>query len=260
MTIKQRQLIVGLSACAISFACGGGSVTGKSQGPEGNGGAGSGGSNSSGGYAGEADGGTAGGGTAGGGTAGGGGSTSTALFTEDFEDGNFHGWYGGGCVDMDVIADASANGSAFGARVAETREDGCDTGDLARAWHEFDEMTPSRIQWWMRSNSAGDVFGSFEVPGALFMFVRNGMILLYDGEETEYFDVDGEEWHRYEFLDIDWTNQTYSMAVDGEVIASGFAFYERTTEAIGFRVGVGARKPELTDPVSVDIDEVVFYE
>ncbi len=267
-----------LAACVIATACGGSANVDEIEGSGAAGGAA--GSNAggtagntagdSGGSAGGDDGGAGGttsaagtdtGGSGGDATDGGagGGETDSALFVEDFEDGDTNGWYRG-CASMDALPEAAATATVFGAQLRETRAQGCENGWAAQ---DFSSLTPSRIEWWMRVNSQGEIFGSLQIEDAVAVFAMDGMVVVDDGpnpEDSKIFDVDGLEWHRYELLDIDWNSRTYSFAVDGELLATALRFYAKTQAVEEVYIAAGARDPLLSDPVSVDVDELIFYQ
>ncbi len=92
------------------------------------------------------------------------------------------------------------------------------------------------------------------------VYVGDQILGIYDGQEPQAFDIDSGAWHHYEFYDIDWESQTYSLAVDGETVAEGFEFYEPMENAEGIHLFAQARDIEGSGPVSVSVDEIVVYE
>ena len=236
-----------LASCLVLIACGGGSADADEfDGSE----AGAGGAGATGGSIGD-------GGTAGvGGDAGTGGTEAdNFLFVEDFEDGNTDGWYLS-CASMEAASDAAADGTSLGAHVLETRGQGCKEG---WASHELPDLAPSRIEWWMRSNSRGEIFGSLQLSIAA-VFIQDGAIFVSDGaDETRSFELDGSQWHRYELRDIDWASQTFSFVADGNVLAAGLDFPDEINSLDSVHIAAVARYPETTGPVSVHLDELVFF-
>ncbi len=196
-----------------------------------------------------------------GGDAGSGGSEPVegpdVLLAEDFDDGDTNDWYRD-CATFKVLPEAAADETAFGARLVETREAGCEQGYAGLEVPS--PQTPSRVEWWMRSNSRGEIFGSFQIHQAIMVYVTDGMVVAYDGEQSKIFDIDGSQWHHYELHDIDWTNNTYSLSVDGTVQATDFGFNQPKDVAEAIYVLAAARDMSTTDPVSVDVDEIVIFE
>ena len=144
------------------------------------------------------------------------------LFEERFEDGDTNNWLRA-CATLDALPEAAADDSSFGGHLAEKRDRGCEAG---YAGTELQSLTPSRIEWWMRAYAEGVAFGSFQILDALKVFAGDDMVLVYDGDGTKAFDINGGEWHHYELHDIDWTNHTYSFSVDGYVEGTDFSFRE----------------------------------
>ena len=279
-----------LAACVIATACGGSANVDEIEGSGAAGGAagsnaggtagntadgsgsdgstggddgGTGGGSDAGGAGGGSDAGGAGGGSddAAGGTAGSAGSDAgeplDILLADDFEDGNTNDWYRA-CATFKALPEAAADETGFGARLTETREEGCEQGYAGLEVPS--PQTPSRVDWWMRSNSRGEIFGSFQIHQAIMVYAADGMVVVYDGDKSKIFDIDGSQWHHYELHDIDWTNHTYSLSVDGSVQATSFGFNQPKDVAEAIYVLAAARDMSTTAPVSVDVDEIVLYE
>jgi len=249
-----------------SFACGGGlaadEVEGTGTGTGGTAGTDAGGaSGSSGDTVGGFGGGIGGDDAGAGGDAGSAGSEPVedpdVLLAEDFEDGNTNDWYRD-CATFKVLPEAAADATSFGARLVETRDQGCGQGYAGLEVPV--PQTPSRVEWWMRSNSRGEIFGSFQIHQAIMVYARDGMVVVYDGEDPKIFDVDGSQWHYYELHDIDWANNTYSFSIDGNVQATSFSFNQPKNVAEAIYIIAAARDMSTTDPVSVDVDEIVLFE
>ena len=253
------------AACTISFACGGGVSTDETEGTGARGAAAS----DAGGAAGSAASTSGGSGSTDGGAGGSAGSAGVAgsagseiepealiLFEERFEDGDTNDWLRE-CATLDALPEAAADDSSFGGHLAEKRDRGCEAG---YAGTELQSLTPSRIEWWMRADAKGEAFGSFQILDALKVFAGDDMILVYDGEDTKAFDINGDEWHHYELHDIDWTNHTYSFSVDGYVEGTDFSFREPKDTADAIYIAAAARDIFTTPPVSVSVDEIVLYE
>jgi hypothetical protein len=178
------------------------------------------------------------------------------LFEERFEDGDTDDWYKE-CATFTSLSEAAADGTAFGAQLVETRGGGCEWGGAAI---DLGATTPSRVEWWMRNNSRGEVFGNFEIASAIVLYVGDQTLAVYDGQELRTFDIDSAAWHRYELHDIDWASRTFSLAVDGEVEAESFGFYEPKDNAEYLQIVAVAIDMASSDPVSVSVDEIVVYE
>lgn len=255
------------AACMTSMSCGGHANTDEIEGSDTGGAAGtavgSGGSSGAAGSVAAGSGGSSTGGTDSetGGDAGSGGSEPVEdpniLLADDFEDGNTNDWYRE-CSTIKALPEAAADETSFGARLVETRAEGCEVG-YAQAEIPMPK-TPSRIEWWMRSHSRGDSFGSFQVWDSMMVYANDGMVVVYDGENSKIFDIDGSQWHHYELHDIDWTNHTFSLSVDGSVQAVDFDFREPSDSAEAIGIAAAARDMSVTDPVSVDVDEIVLFE
>ena len=197
-------------------------------------------------------------GTAGSAADGGSGDTSepVILFFEDFEDEDVSDWYKE-CGTFTALPEAAADGTTFGAQLLETRGVGCEWGGAAI---DLGATTPSRVEWWMRNNSRGEVFGNFEIASAIVLYVGDQTLAVYDGQELRTLDIDSTAWHHYALHDIDWASHTFSLAVDGEVEAESFGFYEPRENAEYLQVVAVAIDMDSSDPVSVSVDEIVVYE
>ena len=243
MTILTRLCVA--TACVTSFACGGGLAADEAEGIGTDGGVAGSGGGSDGGVSGDA----------------GSGGTEPegpdVLLAEDFEDGDTNDWFRD-CARIEALPEAAANETSFGARLVETRGQGCEVG---YAGTEIPlPQTPSGVEWWMRSNSRGEIFGSLQVWDAIMVYAADDMVVVYDGEESKVFDIDGSQWHHYELHDIDWINHTYSLTVDGNVQAVYFDFKEPRDAAEAIGIVAAARNISTTGPVSVDVDEIVIFE
>ena len=264
-----------LAACVIATACGGsanvdeieGSGAGGAAGTNAGGTAGNtadgtgGDDGGAGGDAGSA--GSGGSNAAGADAAGSGGSAGSAgsgeesdiLFEEHFEDGDTDDWFRT-CATFEAVQEAAANSSSFGAHLFETREESCELGHAAIG---LADLTPSRIEWWMKANPRGEVFASILIPDTMSVHATAGMVVVYDVDDVKVFDIDGSRWHRYELHDIDWTNHTYSFSVDGDVQATDLGFELPVGVATAIFFLAAARDISTTPPMSMFVDDVVVY-
>jgi hypothetical protein len=154
------------------------------------------------------------------------GQCVTALFTDDFEDGDFLGWTAlGGTYTRSVTTATAADGTA---RSFLQTKSGVSNGHNDGVYRTFSALQPTTVSWWARQSSttrAGTYFLLYSTTTTSsyvvwHYFNDQGQIYLSQTPDvlTPY---SANTWYHFELRNINWTARTYDYYINGVLTKAG---------------------------------------
>ena len=162
----------------------------------------------------------------------------TAIFFDDFEDGNYSGWTAGSCSNTrSVTSSTAADGSTYSLYITGA----CSThyGGLYRLFSPT--LQPTRISYWARSSSTSTSDTYFVVHGSsttgttnqmAFIYFRSGGYITAADSATDFYSYSANVWYHIEMRNINWTAHTFDLYVNG-VLDTASAPFRANISAIG---------------------------
>ncbi|UCG51503.1 MAG: choice-of-anchor D domain-containing protein [Candidatus Latescibacterota bacterium] len=152
---------------------------------------------------------------------------SSLAFLENFEDGDYDGWFdGGGTGTKEVTDQTAADGS-----VMSYHEFNSGVGHFDGIYREFGAVQLRTISFWIRSgstttNDAYFVFRDSQGREVIWFFAKQDSTFYVnvDVGGSESFVYTADTWYHIEFNNIDFTAKTFDYYVGGNLIQSGIPF------------------------------------
>jgi hypothetical protein len=165
-------------------------------------------------------------------------ATSTVLFEEDWEDGDWNGWSsGGGSYTREVTNSTAANGTVYSFHIvggATDHNDGIYT--------TVGTLQPSEISYWARSGSVSSADTYFLLNQGSTASLTHEVAFIYFNDEgwiyvagpsTYVQTYNANVWYHIELKDISWTGKHYDIWVDGTLQSSNVPFRDTSKTSIG---------------------------
>ena len=159
------------------------------------------------------------------------GTCQTAMFKEDFEDGNFDGWQVGATTyTRSVTTSTAAAGTTHS--LVQTGGGTNQTG----LYYTFPNLKPTHVGWWVMQ-TVTTMNGSYFVLSSgsssnyvAWVYLRDsGNIRIYDTDsqiaETSYL---ANTWYHIEMRNINWTTQVFDFYVNNVLVSAAFPFRSST--------------------------------
>jgi hypothetical protein len=159
------------------------------------------------------------------------GNCQTAMFSENFEDGDFIGWQVGTTTyTRSVTTTTAAAGTTHS--LVQTGGGTNQTG----LYYTFPNLKPTHVGWWVMQ-TVTTMNGSYFVLSSgtssnyvAWVYLKdNGNIRIYDTDsqiaETSYL---ANTWYHIEMRNINWTAQVFDFYVNDVLISAAFPFRSST--------------------------------
>jgi hypothetical protein len=155
-----------------------------------------------------------------------GGACNTAMFFEDFEDGNYAGWTVVSATAS--IVTPGANGTSDCLQVTGS------TAHYSGIYRAFSPaLTPTHIAWWARSSSTttADTYFVIHSSGgtgltyqlAFFYFNSTGYIAAADSP-GDFYAYAANTWYYLELRNINYTTHRFDIYVNGALVTASAPF------------------------------------
>jgi hypothetical protein len=145
------------------------------------------------------------------------GTCQTALFAEDFEDGDYVGWTTG--TDTGITRSVTTALAAGGLRSLEQTGGSTHQQGLYRT---FTAVTPANISWWAMATTTASYSGYFILTSGGYSnyiwysyFNTGGSISTSGSPTTPYV---ANQWYHFEMRNINWTSHTFDWYINDALI------------------------------------------
>jgi subtilisin family serine protease len=150
-------------------------------------------------------------------------------FTDDFEDGNFDGWFEVAvpvAVTREVTDLTAARGTFH-----SFRESGSDSGHYDGIYRILGGHQPRYARFFVRPGSTTDADGYFALRAAngyeaIFFFANNNGNFYVNGDVGGHNDYpyQADTWYEIEFRNIDFATKTFDYYVDQQLVLAAIPF------------------------------------
>jgi len=153
-------------------------------------------------------------------------ATTTIVFADDFEDGNYDGWTPG----SDPFTRQVTNQTAAGGNYSFTMIGGYNN-HYQGVSHTLANLTPQRIDFYAQSNNSSKSDGYFVVgkgpsieETAVFFYMKDDATMgIYDGALWHGIPYVANQWYKISFI-FDWTTKKVDYYVNDNLAESGISF------------------------------------
>ena len=154
------------------------------------------------------------------------GACTTALFFEDFEDGDYAGWTEPLPSDYTrTVVNNGADGTTHSLCMTHV---GSTTDTSTGVMHTLPSISPTYISWWARPQTTYSNFIELYPTNANSgwmiwqLYDQTGNITLKRTSPPSDISVPhGLSWYHTEIKNLDWQQRTFDYYIDGALIASG---------------------------------------
>jgi hypothetical protein len=154
------------------------------------------------------------------------GACTSALFFEDFEDGDYAGW--AQPVSTDYTRTVVTNGADGTTHSLCMTHLGSDTHTGDGVWYTLPSIAPTYISWWALPQTKYSNFIEFYPTNASSgwmiwqLYDQSGNITLNrTSPPTDISVPHGLSWYHTEIKNLDWQQRTFDYYIDGKLIAAG---------------------------------------
>lgn len=164
--------------------------------------------------------------------------SSSNLFSDDFEDGDFSDW-SGQLSPFRIDSSRGANRTSKSLMIGANTTNGHYNG----VYHTLPSIQPSEVGVYVRTDRVApsgyvvlgnDSVGNGSNHGIIFFhFAAGNRMYVYSGS-TRYGDTAYvvNRWYHLEFKNINWTTKRFDYYVDGTRLASSIPFRDSTTTSL----------------------------
>jgi hypothetical protein len=151
------------------------------------------------------------------------GTCQSALFVEDFEDGDFDGWTALNAFYTRSVTNTTAAAGTFSLVQMKSTNGSIHYDGLSRTFTS--PVQPARISWWARAEQVNQHVAYF-IPMAttstgsdvvFVYFTASGQISV-GGNTTVFATYVASRWYNIELRNINWTARTFDVYVDGVLL------------------------------------------
>ena len=163
-------------------------------------------------------------------------SVSTSyIFSDDFEDGDFSDWSGPG-TGFSIDTTQGANGTSRSLTVGMNGA----TGHFNGVHYQFPSAQPSELSVYLKTDTVnsngyvilGDNRSSSNYGAIFFHFASSNTMYLYAGSRRYgSSNYQANTWYHLEFKNINWAARTLSFHVNGNLIEAGIPFRAPSSSA-----------------------------
>lgn len=153
-------------------------------------------------------------------------ASAPTLFSDDFEDGNYDGWFDTGGAGAKEVTDETA---AVG--IYSYHEYDSPGGHFTGIYQMLDPIQPRYIDFYIRCGYAATSAAYFVLLDSaqrdvIWFFARRTGFLYVNADVggDESFAYAPQTWYHIEFKNVDFTAKTFDYYVDGALITAGIPF------------------------------------
>jgi len=161
------------------------------------------------------------------------------LFSDDFEDGDYVGWFDAGFdCSKEVTGTTAANGTSY-----SYHEYNSYSGNATGIYQIFDAIEPTYISFYVRPGSTSEADGYF----VLYDSDGSSQLIWFFASSSGYFYLNGtsdgghesysytaDTWYHIEFRNMDFSASTFDYYVNSALVMADIPFRHSGADDIGF--------------------------
>jgi hypothetical protein len=155
-------------------------------------------------------------------------SLNAQIFSDDFESGNVSKWTNGsGTYSTRAVTTTDPAAGTYACQIT-----GGDNNYWSHALYaNFASSQPTEISWKLKIPDLSKIGGYVQIGNSssdydlLFTYhLDNKGIRFFNFDEDYYFSISANTWYKIEVKNINWTNKTFDIYIDGVLKHTSFGF------------------------------------